>query len=136
MDETATEYLMRNFNLPYQDSRKCLGRFGLESHAHTIQISKLSGRTQQMFDSMHPFLCLLLQRRGSEAPSPHIYHQNVEQTLTCSGVFDTGGQKARVVFAELSCRQPDVLILVRPRAGCSSLLDTLVLTPTCLFLAG
>ncbi|XP_019110136.1 ATP-binding cassette sub-family F member 1 isoform X3 [Larimichthys crocea] len=67
MEETATEYLMRNFNLPYQDGRKCLGRFGLESHAHTIQISKLSG-----------------------------------------------GQKARVVFAELSCRQPDVLILDEP----------------------
>ncbi|XP_046875504.1 ATP-binding cassette sub-family F member 1 isoform X2 [Hypomesus transpacificus] len=67
MDEAATEYLQRNFNLPYQDSRKCLGRFGLESHAHTIQISKLSG-----------------------------------------------GQKARVVFAELSCRQPDVLILDEP----------------------
>lgn len=43
MEEAATEYLMRNFNLPYQDSRKCLGRFGLESHAHTIQIAKLSG---------------------------------------------------------------------------------------------
>ncbi|XP_043938216.1 ATP-binding cassette sub-family F member 1 [Protopterus annectens] len=67
MEESATEYLMRNFNLPYQDSRKCLGRFGLESHAHTIQISKLSG-----------------------------------------------GQKARVVFAELACRQPDVLILDEP----------------------
>uniref|UniRef100_A0A8C7Y179 ATP-binding cassette, sub-family F (GCN20), member 1 n=1 Tax=Oryzias sinensis TaxID=183150 RepID=A0A8C7Y179_9TELE len=67
MEETATEYLMRNFNLPYQDGRKCLGRFGLESHAHTIQISKLSG-----------------------------------------------GQKARVVFAELACRQPDVLILDEP----------------------
>ncbi|XP_053719881.1 ATP-binding cassette sub-family F member 1 isoform X1 [Synchiropus splendidus] len=67
MDETATEYLMRNFNLPYQDARKCLGRFGLESHAHTIQICKLSG-----------------------------------------------GQKARVVFAELACRQPDVLILDEP----------------------
>ncbi|XP_029022079.1 ATP-binding cassette sub-family F member 1 isoform X2 [Betta splendens] len=67
MEENATEYLMRNFNLPYQDARKCLGRFGLESHAHTIQISKLSG-----------------------------------------------GQKARVVFAELSCRQPDVLILDEP----------------------
>uniref|UniRef100_A0A8D0CP21 ATP-binding cassette sub-family F member 1 n=1 Tax=Sander lucioperca TaxID=283035 RepID=A0A8D0CP21_SANLU len=67
MEETATEYLMRNFNLPYQDGRKCLGRFGLESHAHTIQISKLSG-----------------------------------------------GQKARVVFAELSCRQPDVLVLDEP----------------------
>lgn len=67
MEETATEYLQRNFNLPYQDSRKCLGRFGLESHAHTIQISKLSG-----------------------------------------------GQKARVVFSELACRQPDVLILDEP----------------------
>ncbi|XP_029975859.1 ATP-binding cassette sub-family F member 1 isoform X2 [Salarias fasciatus] len=67
MEETATEYLMRNFNLAYQDGRKCLGRFGLESHAHTIQISKLSG-----------------------------------------------GQKARVVFAELACRQPDVLILDEP----------------------
>ncbi|PIO37903.1 hypothetical protein AB205_0112520, partial [Aquarana catesbeiana] len=64
MEETATEYLQRNFNLPYQDARKCLGRFGLESHAHTIQICKLSG-----------------------------------------------GQKARVVFAELCCREPDVLIL-------------------------
>ncbi|XP_078272451.1 ATP-binding cassette sub-family F member 1 [Rhinoraja longicauda] len=67
MEETATEYLMRNFNLPYQDGRKCLGRFGLESHAHTIQITKLSG-----------------------------------------------GQKARVVFAELACRQPDLLILDEP----------------------
>uniref|UniRef100_A0A8D0LAP8 ATP binding cassette subfamily F member 1 n=1 Tax=Sphenodon punctatus TaxID=8508 RepID=A0A8D0LAP8_SPHPU len=67
MQETATEYLQRCFNLPYQDARKCLGRFGLESHAHTIQICKLSG-----------------------------------------------GQKARVVFAELACREPDVLILDEP----------------------
>ncbi|XP_069602556.1 ATP-binding cassette sub-family F member 1 [Ranitomeya imitator] len=67
MEETATEYLQRNFNLAYQDARKCLGRFGLESHAHTIQICKLSG-----------------------------------------------GQKARVVFAELCCREPDVLILDEP----------------------
>ncbi|XP_045148547.1 ATP-binding cassette sub-family F member 1 isoform X2 [Echinops telfairi] len=67
MEETPTEYLQRGFNLPYQDARKCLGRFGLESHAHTIQICKLSG-----------------------------------------------GQKARVVFAELSCREPDVLVLDEP----------------------
>ena len=33
MEETPTEYLQRGFNLPYQDARKCLGRFGLESHA-------------------------------------------------------------------------------------------------------
>ncbi|XP_036902763.1 ATP-binding cassette sub-family F member 1 isoform X2 [Sturnira hondurensis] len=67
MDETPTDYLQQVFNLPYQDARKCLGRFGLESHAHTIQICKLSG-----------------------------------------------GQKARVVFAELACREPDVLILDEP----------------------
>uniref|UniRef100_A0A673L0Z7 ATP-binding cassette sub-family F member 1-like n=1 Tax=Sinocyclocheilus rhinocerous TaxID=307959 RepID=A0A673L0Z7_9TELE len=67
MEESPTEYLQRNFNLQYQDARKCLGRFGLESHSHTILISKLSG-----------------------------------------------GQKARVVFAELACRQPDVLILDEP----------------------
>uniref|UniRef100_A0A8B9FRC9 ABC transporter domain-containing protein n=1 Tax=Amazona collaria TaxID=241587 RepID=A0A8B9FRC9_9PSIT len=67
MEETAAEYLQRGFNLPHQDARKCLGRFGLEGHAHTLQIAKLSG-----------------------------------------------GQKARVVFAELACREPDVLILDEP----------------------
>ncbi|XP_068026122.1 LOW QUALITY PROTEIN: ATP-binding cassette sub-family F member 1 [Melanerpes formicivorus] len=67
LEETAAEYLQRSFNLPHQDARKCLGRFGLESHAHTLQIAKLSG-----------------------------------------------GQKARVVFAELACREPDVLILDEP----------------------
>ncbi|KAH0630407.1 hypothetical protein JD844_013409 [Phrynosoma platyrhinos] len=50
MQETATEYLQRNFNLPYQDARKCLGRFGLESHAHTIQICKLSGGQKARVD--------------------------------------------------------------------------------------
>lgn len=55
MEETATEYLMRNFNLPYQDGRKCLGRFGLESHAHTIQISKLSGENTN--GRMFPVRC-------------------------------------------------------------------------------
>lgn len=43
LEETAAEYLQRNFNLPHQDARKCLGRFGLEGHAHTLQIAKLSG---------------------------------------------------------------------------------------------
>uniref|UniRef100_A0A8C4QPX3 ATP-binding cassette, sub-family F (GCN20), member 1 n=1 Tax=Eptatretus burgeri TaxID=7764 RepID=A0A8C4QPX3_EPTBU len=42
MKETPVEYLQRCFNLPYQDARKCLGRFGLESHAHTLLIAKLS----------------------------------------------------------------------------------------------
>lgn len=43
MDETPCEYLQRLFNMPYQDSRKMLGKFGLASHAHTIKIRDLSG---------------------------------------------------------------------------------------------
>lgn len=54
MEEAPTEYLMRHFNLPYQDSRKCLGRFGLESHAHTIQISKLSGKDKKVAVNVGP----------------------------------------------------------------------------------
>ncbi|KAH9497043.1 ATP-binding cassette sub- F member 1 [Dermatophagoides farinae] len=41
--ETPTEYLMRVFNLTYQDARKQLGSFGLVSHAHTIPNGQLSG---------------------------------------------------------------------------------------------
>ncbi|KAM8793806.1 ATP-binding cassette sub-family F member 1 [Eudromia elegans] len=65
--ETAAEFLEREFNLPHQEARRCLGRFGLEGHAHTLPMAKLSG-----------------------------------------------GQKARVVFAEMACREPDVLILDEP----------------------
>lgn len=42
-EETPTEYLMRIFNLTYQEARKQLGSFGLISHAHTIPNSQLSG---------------------------------------------------------------------------------------------
>lgn len=42
-EETPTEYLMRLFNLSYQDARKQLGSFGLVSHAHTIPNNQLSG---------------------------------------------------------------------------------------------
>lgn len=43
LEETAAEFLQRSFNLPHQEARRCLGRFGLEGHAHTLQIAKLSG---------------------------------------------------------------------------------------------
>ncbi|VEL09482.1 unnamed protein product [Protopolystoma xenopodis] len=43
MSETPTQYLTRLFNLPYQESRATLGKFGLESHAHIIPIADLSG---------------------------------------------------------------------------------------------
>ena len=41
--ESPTEYLMRLFNLPVEKARKQLGSFGLQSHAHTIQMKDLSG---------------------------------------------------------------------------------------------
>ena len=66
LHESPVEYLQRVFNLPYQEARRNLGRYGLASHAHTIKIKDLSG-----------------------------------------------GQKSRVAFAELSLREPDVLVLVR-----------------------
>lgn len=46
----------------------------------------------------------------------------------------SGGQKARVVFAELSCRQPDVLILVKLHLHLYSvfLLAEYFLTTACL----
>lgn len=43
VDESPVEYVQREFNLPYQDARKLLGRFGLAGHAHTILIKDLSG---------------------------------------------------------------------------------------------
>jgi len=42
-EESPTEYLMRLFNLPVEKARKQLGSFGLQSHAHTIQMKDLSG---------------------------------------------------------------------------------------------
>jgi len=43
VEETPVEYLMRLFNLQYQEARKNLGTVGLASHAHTIKIKDLSG---------------------------------------------------------------------------------------------
>ena len=43
LNESPVEYLQRVYNLPYQESRKRLGMFGLPSHAHTIKIRDLSG---------------------------------------------------------------------------------------------
>eukprot|EP00730_Choanoeca_flexa_P006335 TRINITY_DN12137_c0_g1_i5.p1 TRINITY_DN12137_c0_g1~~TRINITY_DN12137_c0_g1_i5.p1 ORF type:complete len:859 (+),score=338.47 TRINITY_DN12137_c0_g1_i5:54-2630(+) len=66
-DESPSERLKRLFDMPYQECRKTLGRYGLASHAHTIKMRDLSG-----------------------------------------------GQKARVVFAELSLTAPDIIILDEP----------------------
>jgi len=41
--ESATEYLMRLFDLPVEKARKALGSFGLQSHAHTVMMKDLSG---------------------------------------------------------------------------------------------
>jgi len=42
-EESATEYLKRLFNLPVEKARKQLGSFGLQSHAHTVNMKDLSG---------------------------------------------------------------------------------------------
>lgn len=42
-NETATQYIMRLFNLPPEKARRELGRFGLNSAAHVIQMKDLSG---------------------------------------------------------------------------------------------
>lgn len=42
-EESPTEYLMRLFNLPVEKARRQLGSFGLQSHAHTVQMKDLSG---------------------------------------------------------------------------------------------
>ena len=132
MEETPTEYLQRGFNLPYQDARKCLGRFGLASHAHTIQICKLSGtaaragvpllkipsRTQSLkaggkrnrnLGDLSVRACTCCTHRRSGLTCSHVRWWKVQWF---SLPFAPGGQKARVVFAELACREPDVLILV------------------------
>jgi len=41
--ESPTEYLMRLFDLPVEKARRQLGSFGLQSHAHTVQMKDLSG---------------------------------------------------------------------------------------------
>jgi len=41
--ESPTEYLMRLFDLQVEKARKALGSFGLQSHAHTVQMKDLSG---------------------------------------------------------------------------------------------
>merc|ERR1719347_1084453 len=42
-EESATEYLMRLFDLQVEKARRQLGSFGLQSHAHTVQMKDLSG---------------------------------------------------------------------------------------------
>merc|ERR1711970_97158 len=42
-EESPAEYLMRLFNLPVEKARRQLGSFGLQSHAHTVQMKDLSG---------------------------------------------------------------------------------------------
>merc|ERR1719414_1981810 len=42
-EESPAEYLQRLFNLPVEKARRQLGSFGLQSHAHTVQMKDLSG---------------------------------------------------------------------------------------------
>ena len=67
MGVTPTDYLKDKYSVPYQDVRNLLGKFGLEGHAHEVNMRDCSG-----------------------------------------------GQKARVVFCELSLMNPHIMFLDEP----------------------
>ena len=81
-------------------ARKTLGRYGLPGHAHTIKIRDLSGKLTHNFsgkENTHT------QQEISKAKCKLLFKKYI---------FFSGGQKARVVFADISLMQPDILILV------------------------
>ena len=72
------EYLQRLFNLPYQEARRTLGRYGLESHAHTIKIRDLSGgqKARVAFGELslrQPDVLILVGAHGPLAGVPTLY---------------------------------------------------------------
>lgn len=87
MDETPTDYLQQVFNLPYQDARKCLGRFGLESHAHTIQICKLSGTAVGCWGKSSSVFISAAVPRGRREEEPRLRglgtHTDTHLGVTC-----------------------------------------------------
>ena len=43
MGVTPTDYLKDKYSVPYQDVRNLLGKFGLEGHAHEVNMRDCSG---------------------------------------------------------------------------------------------
>ena len=84
-------------------ARKTLGRYGLPGHAHTIKIRDLSGKLTHNF--------IVCTCSGKENTQQEISKVRCK-LLFKKYLFFSGGQKARVVFADISLMQPDILILV------------------------
>jgi len=87
------------------------------------------GRYSQHFDEIAPALHLTgvefltspeLRRFGAGTESPELAHKCLGQFGLPSGAHTrplkelSGGQKARVCFASITCRRPDILILDEP----------------------
>jgi ATP-binding cassette, subfamily F, member 1 len=95
MDKTPVEHLRDRYeDETYQSVRNRLGKYGLEGHAHEVT----------MRDLRYVFVILMLNfvvlRPLSNSPFP------LSLLLP-----NSGGQKARVVFVDLSLQQPHVLLL-------------------------
>ena len=85
-------------------ARKTLGRYGLPGHAHTIKIRDLSGKLTYNF--------IVCTCSGKENTHTQEISKARCKLLFKEYLFFSGGQKARVVFADISLMQPDILILV------------------------
>ena len=86
-------------------ARKTLGRYGLPGHAHTIKIRDLSGKLT------HNFIVCNFSGKENTHTQQEISKAKCK-LLFKKYIFFSGGQKARVVFADISLMQPDILILV------------------------
>jgi ATP-binding cassette subfamily F protein 1 len=95
------------------------------SHSRRLQV----GRYSQHFDEIAPYLSMTavefltspeLRRFGAGTENPELAHKCLGQFGLPSHAHSrpmkelSGGQKARVCFASITCRKPEILILDEP----------------------
>lgn len=89
MDETPVQYLQRMHDTKYQESRMMLGRFGLESHAHEIKVSDLSGgqKARVVFASLSKQDSHIL---FMDEPTNHLDIESIDALADAIGAFQGG----------------------------------------------
>lgn len=89
LEESPVEYLQRVFNIPYQDSRKMLGKFGLASHGHTIKIKDLSGG-QKSRVAMADLSCRAPDVLIMDEPTNNLDIESIDALADALNVFEGG----------------------------------------------